>query len=226
MAGYDGVQFYAVPSGGSFRRYIVTSHSKMAGGSGTSEASSGLQRIFDTDSSGSEELDPLDPDSDESWHPSNSSFSSDNVSDIGDFNAQNTYLMSCMKMEPKKWSYPKKTSKKISSRDVTFSYNVRVCGIEVMICKEAFVRFHGLQIHARRVRNLQHQMKQGFAVPKEDGRGKHGNYPHKFQDKAVQSVREFLNAIPKYNSHYSRQQNPNRVYLDCDISKHCFLISR
>ncbi|XP_049964589.1 uncharacterized protein LOC126485027 [Schistocerca serialis cubense] len=184
MAGYDGVQFYAVPSGGSFRRYIVTSHGKMAGGSGTSEASSGLQRIFDTDSSGSEELDPLDPDSDESWHPSTSSSSSDDVSleisrineespekpkpsqkrtrniyqwkknkpkrrqnagqqykslkthktvqaatigspctclnkcftkllgeeenifhsfwDIGNFNVQNTYLMSCMKMEPKK----------------------------------------------------------------------------------------------------------------------------
>ncbi|XP_049949032.1 uncharacterized protein LOC126457075 [Schistocerca serialis cubense] len=108
--------------------------------------------------------------------------------------------MSCMKMEPKKRSYPKKTSKKISSRDVTFSYNVRVCGIEVMICKEAFLRVHGLQIHSRRVRNLQHQMKQGFAVPKEDGRGKHGNYPYKFQDKAVQSVTEFLNAIPKYVS--------------------------
>ncbi|XP_049964728.1 uncharacterized protein LOC126485128 [Schistocerca serialis cubense] len=87
-----------------------------------------------------------------------------------------------------------------------------------MICKETFLRVHGLQIHARRVRNLQHQMKQGFAVPKEDGRGKHGNYPHKFQDEAVQSVREFLNTIPKYNSHYSRQQNPNRVYLDCDLT--------
>ncbi|XP_049774947.1 uncharacterized protein LOC126162462 [Schistocerca cancellata] len=61
-------------------------------------------------------------------------------------------------------------------------------------------------------------MKQGFAVPKEDGRGKHGNYPHKFQDEAVQSVREFLNTIPKYNSHYSRQQNPNKVYLDCDLT--------
>ncbi|XP_049799113.1 uncharacterized protein LOC126234464 [Schistocerca nitens] len=61
-------------------------------------------------------------------------------------------------------------------------------------------------------------MKQGFAVPKEDGRGKHGNYPHKFQDEAVQSVREFLNAIPKYNSHYSRQQNVNQVYLDCDLT--------
>ncbi|XP_049775501.1 uncharacterized protein LOC126162803 [Schistocerca cancellata] len=61
-------------------------------------------------------------------------------------------------------------------------------------------------------------MKQGFAVPKEDGRGKYGNYPYKFQDEAVQSVREFLNAIPKYNSHYSRQQNPNKVYLDCDLT--------
>ncbi|XP_049945585.1 uncharacterized protein LOC126427319 [Schistocerca serialis cubense] len=45
MAGYDRVQIYAVTSGDSFRRYIVTSHDKMAGGSGTSEASLGLQRI-------------------------------------------------------------------------------------------------------------------------------------------------------------------------------------
>ncbi|XP_049782640.1 uncharacterized protein LOC126184308 [Schistocerca cancellata] len=114
--------------------------------------------------------------------------------------------------------YPKKTSKKISSRDVTFSYNVRVCGIGVMICKEAFLWVHGLQIHTRRVGNLQHQMKKGFAVPKEDGRGKHENYPYKFQDEDVQRVREFLNAITKYNSHYSTQQNPNKVYLDCDLT--------
>ncbi|XP_049789789.1 uncharacterized protein LOC126195285 [Schistocerca nitens] len=71
---------------------------------------------------------------------------------------------------------------------------------------------------ARRVRNLQLQMKQGFEVPKEDGRGKRGNYPHKFQDKAVRSVTEFLNAIPKYNGHYSRQLNPNTVYLDGDLT--------
>ncbi|XP_049850173.1 uncharacterized protein LOC126321776 [Schistocerca gregaria] len=61
-------------------------------------------------------------------------------------------------------------------------------------------------------------MKVGHAFPKEEGRDKHGTHPHKFQDEAVKGVRDFIHAISKYNSHYSRQQNLNKVHFGCDLT--------
>ncbi|XP_068083375.1 uncharacterized protein [Anabrus simplex] len=47
---------------------------------------------------------------------------------------------------------------------------------------------------------------------------KHKNHAHKFSEEAVQGVRKFIDAVPKYRSHHNRQQNPNKVYLDCDLT--------
>lgn len=60
-------------------------------------------------------------------------------------------------------------------------------------------------------------MKTGLIIPKTDGRGRHTNR-RQYSQVTVNFIREHIEAIPKYISHYSRQSNPNKVYLDCDMS--------
>jgi hypothetical protein len=55
-------------------------------------------------------------------------------------------------------------------------------------------------------------------ICKQDKRGKHSSRPNKLSVESLQSVREHLNHIPKYQSHYSRNDNQNRVYFDCDMT--------
>lgn len=72
-------QFFSFPSSENLRRYIVISHIKMASTSQQSENVSYIRRIFDNDNHENEESDPFDSDSDESWHPSSNSSSSDDT---------------------------------------------------------------------------------------------------------------------------------------------------
>ena len=135
--------------------------------------------------------------------------------DLGNHVSQNTYLIHSIKLLNKKRCY---TKEKHSRREFNFEYYVKVNAVDVKICKEMFLALHGLQNSRKRIENNQNQIKSGNVVAKADGRGKHKNRPHAFSEEILDIAREFINSIPKYVSHYSRNQNPNRQYLDCDLT--------
>ncbi|CAG9769724.1 unnamed protein product [Ceutorhynchus assimilis] len=58
----------------------------------------------------------------------------------------------------------------------------------------------------------------GAVVPTKDMRGEHENRPNTLSADQEQSVRNHIEAIPKYQSHYSRANNMNETYLNCDMS--------
>ncbi|XP_072387218.1 uncharacterized protein [Diabrotica undecimpunctata] len=121
-----------------------------------------------------------------------------------------------MTVIPKKRSYPKKTKGIHSSRNVSVKYRVKVNGDDIEICKKEFLAIHG--ISKKRIERLVHQNKEGASTPKSDERGKHDNNNKKIPEEHCEYVRQHINLIPKYTSHYSRQKNPTKVYLDSDIS--------
>lgn len=94
---------------------------------------------------------------------------------------------------------------------------VLIGGLEVFICKNEFLAVHGLHSSKGRVDSICSQMTGGRIIPKKDGRGRH-NHHRRYNEQTLDFVREHINAIPKYTSHYSRQSNPNKVYLDHDIN--------
>lgn len=138
--------------------------------------------------------------------------------DLASYEKQNTYLFSSITSIPKKRSYRKKIKRQESSRKLTFVYKVKINGIDVEVCKNEFLAVHGLQNSAKRVRNITAQISEGRSTAKPDARGKHYNRPNKISDEQLQSVFEHIESIPKYVSHYSRENNPDRVYLDHDIN--------
>lgn len=48
--------------------------------------------------------------------------------------------------------------------------------------------------------------------------GKHSNRPNKYNEEDIANVHKFIDEIPKYQSHYSRTQNPNKMYLDSNLN--------
>lgn len=142
----------------------------------------------------------------------------DSFWNLGNYEKQNTYLFGSVKSIPKKRSYKKKTKRQESSRKVTFIYTVKVNGVDTEICKKEFLAVHGLQHSQKRLRNICRQISAGRSTSKPDERGKHHNRPNKLSIEQVHSVHDHIKAFPKYVSHYSRQNNPNRVYLNHDIN--------
>lgn len=138
--------------------------------------------------------------------------------DLKTFDKQNTYLFGIIKSIGKKRNYPKKTKRQESSRSTTFKYYVKIKGRDQEVCKEEFLSTHGLQNNKRRVYNVCKQIRDGFNTPKSDGRGKHRNRRNRLPDAMVQSVHEHIKSIPTYCSHYSRKKNPERRYIDHDVS--------
>lgn len=137
---------------------------------------------------------------------------------LDSYDKQNAYLFGTIKAIPKKRKYPKKTKRQTSSRTVTFLYSVKVQGVDKQICKEEFLSVHGLQNSKKRVYNICKQIRQGNTIPKCDERGRHHNRKNRLPDEMTKSVHDHIKSIPKYTSHYSRKCNPNRLYIDHDLS--------
>lgn len=138
--------------------------------------------------------------------------------DLGSFDLQNFYLFGCIHVRNKNRSYKKKQKRQESSRNITADYTVTVQGQSVKICKVEFMRVHGLQNSRGRVNRIVKMKSQGSVVPETDKRGKHENRPKKISDEQRQSVKNHIDLIPKYQSHYSRADNPEKTFLNCDIT--------
>ncbi|KAL7637128.1 UNVERIFIED_CONTAM: hypothetical protein RMT77_012886 [Armadillidium vulgare] len=95
-----------------------------------------------------------------------------NFWDLCDFNLQNSYLFTCLKLCDVKRRYTKKQPAEESRRQNTFEYFVRISGKHLRVCKKAFMSSHGLTSD-KRLRTLFAQMKEGALIPEPDRRGKH-----------------------------------------------------
>lgn len=76
------------------------------------------------------------------------------------------------------------------------------------VCKQFFLC--ALDIFQKRFYNLISKIRE-TGVPNADHRGRHppGN---KLSDEKINLVKEHINSFPKFISHYTRKDNPNRKY--------------
>nr|CAH7732524.1 unnamed protein product [Callosobruchus chinensis] len=81
-----------------------------------------------------------------------------------------------------------------------------------------FFPFTVSKIQKKIIQLLYEQMSQGATTPKMDKRGRHQNRANKISEADLDNVRMHIKSIPKYTNHYSRQKNPNKVYIDHDFS--------
>jgi hypothetical protein len=101
---------------------------------------------------------------------------------------------------------PKKKQKRQEiSRKGTVVYALTVHGEAVKICKQEFLNIHDLQDSRGRVDRIVSKKIRGSSIPNKNKRGKHSSRPNKLSVESLQSVRDHLNHIPKYQSHYSLQ---------------------
>ncbi|CAH1383608.1 unnamed protein product [Tenebrio molitor] len=106
----------------------------------------------------------------------------------------------------KKNATQKKQKRHEISRKGTVVYALTVHGEAVKICKQEFLNIHDLQDSRGRVDRIVSKKIRGSSIPNKNKRGKHSSRPNKLSVESLQSVRDHLNHIPKYQSHYSLQQ--------------------
>lgn len=87
--------------------------------------------------------------------------------------------------------------------------------MSTQVCKTAFLRIHGVS-NGRVNRALQASLKEG-GTPHQDQWGRHVP-ANKTTEEDLAAVRQRIEMIPKYRSHYSRADNPNREYLNPELS--------
>lgn len=97
----------------------------------------------------------------------------------------------------------------MSRKRESFSYTVMADNKVDKVCKKAFLNIHGLS--AKRVRvAIRKQSKQG--VLEKDCRGKHVP-ANKAGEIQLARVKEHIEMLPKFASHYSRVHSPNKLFL-------------
>ena len=89
-------------------------------------------------------------------------------------------------------------------------------GLNQKVCQKAFLLIHGFG--KRRLEFLRKKMPVGSAVPEPDQPGKHSNRPLKVSEELHQKVRDHIMSFPARQSHYSRHDNPGRLYLAPNLS--------
>lgn len=122
---------------------------------------------------------------------------------LGNYDIQNAHLHGCIK---KYEVQRRKKGVENSRRKQTMGYSVSLTSSEVKICKTAFLSIHGLQNNRGRVENITKRMYNEIC-PKKDLRGKHGKHKKKYSDQDLQYVTNFINMLPRYESHYRRNNS-------------------
>ena len=100
----------------------------------------------------------------------------------------------------------------------SFSYTLRNDhDFNVKVCQKAFCAMHGfgpkrLQVLRRKIQDASEMSDVVW-----DKRGKHSNH-YKIDEDTRQMVRDHILSFPSRSSHYSRQDNSNRLYLSAELS--------
>lgn len=119
---------------------------------------------------------------------------------------QTSFITSCVsKQVPKRHNRQAASQKNIST--IITLKNFRVCK-QFFLCT--------LDISQKRFYNVITKMRE-TGVPKTDERGRHppGN---KLSEDKINLVKEHINSFPKFISHYTRKDNPNRKYLSPELN--------
>ena len=108
-----------------------------------------------------------------------------------------------------------RTGSREGYRNCSYKYSVRLKdGSRMLICAKAFQSVHG--IGKSRFERLR---KPNATTSPDDKRGKHGNQKT-ISESTRKKVRDHINSFPKRQSHYSREQNPNRYYIQENLNVH------
>ena len=111
----------------------------------------------------------------------------------------------------------RKPTVKLTSSRRLFSrvYYVSTNSCSVSICKIAFLRIYSIS-NGRLARAVKAAQSEG-GTPHCDQRGRHTPV-NKTSDAVIGSIKEHIESFPKYTSHYSRKDNPNRHYLSSELT--------
>ena len=131
---------------------------------------------------------------------------------LGNYSAQNAYLFGCIKQNAIK----RKTKKRDTRRTCTITYTVKCLENSFTICKKAFISIHA--IGRGRTEFLIKKLKNGQVGPKIDQRGKHDKHKKKYSTEDIETVKQFIEMCPKYESHYSRRNNYNKTYMSMEYN--------
>ena len=131
---------------------------------------------------------------------------------MANFDLQNTYLCSCVKTITTKQKYTKSEEFCCKFSRVFYVSNGAV---SEHVCKTAFLAIFSVS-NGRLSRALQAQAA-GGGLPHCDQRGRH-EPANKTPQERVAFVTSHIDRFPKYESHYSRSNNPNRHYLSPSLS--------
>ena len=82
------------------------------------------------------------------------------------------------------------------------------------VCKKAFLRIHSIS-NGRLDRALRAQIANDGS-PHNDQRGRHP--ANKTRDADTDLIKEHIQSFPQYHSHYSRANNPHRIYLSPELT--------
>lgn len=129
---------------------------------------------------------------------------------LGSYEAQLLFIVNCVKETPKSRSYTVTTENQ--SRGVkktkVYTRTYTICGIKV--CKNMFLNH--LQITPKKVDVSLKKNRDGDTI--KDKRGQTRGGWNKTKEEDVEFIKNIINALPKYESHYRRAQNTgNRQYL-------------
>ena len=126
---------------------------------------------------------------------------------IGNYDARQNYLNSCVSERPFKRKY---TKKEVSLRPMRIVFNVKSGGKSFDVCRSAFQSVHGLT--SKELALLLKKRKDSSTGPlPTDKRGKHVPAT-KIMGETLKHVHQHIRMLPVTSSHYSRIKNPQRQY--------------
>ena len=124
-----------------------------------------------------------------------------------DESTKNAYLFGCIKpLAPKVQRLDAQKHRKMS-----FAYFVTIEGQCVSICKSAFAHLH--QITNSKIDYILSLHGEELPAARPSRRGRHNNRRNAISNERVQKVIEHISKFPAEISLYSRESNPNRMYL-------------
>ena len=94
-------------------------------------------------------------------------------------------------------------------------FYVKIGSVSVRVCKNAFLPIHGVP-NGCLDRVLKVQEAAGGAFHRNQ-RGRH-EPKNKTKPDEIDSIKVHINSFPRYKSHYSRRDNPNREFLNPYLS--------
>lgn len=133
--------------------------------------------------------------------------------DIETFDLKSAYLFSLIDVLDKSRTYTK--SQRPPKREKTRAYYLQnETGLKIKVCKDFFKKVH--KVSDGRISRVLENKKQGLPAPV-DKRGKQPAI-NKTPQIRIEGVINFISKFPTYESHYSRNKNPNRRYLAPHLS--------